>query len=203
MNRKWCVLLIFVYILCLTAIGCVDTPADVSYSVSGNGSEEAVPGSEKDFIDEQEKADAGEPASGSVISGADTAQAAGDEVELTGHGKKRIPYTGNQSTAVYIDSPSDLPDYSELKQYDDAYFEEHALVLVTETVNSGSVDVGILAVHIQNSIATVTLYHDIPQEGEYGTADMATWLLWAEVETGMECQWIVANPALASETVAY
>ena len=48
---------------------------------------------------------------------------------------------------------------------------------------------------------------DVPQtpgEGQVGTADMATWLLWTEVDTGLEdYQWTVANPALESQLSQY
>lgn len=112
-------------------------------------------------------------------------------------GKVRIPYSGNRSAVTYVTSASMLPDCEALEQYDDAYFESHALVLVTETVRSGSVNVGIRSVDVEGAEATVTLYHNMPPAAS-GTTDMATWLLWAEVAPGLDCQWTIANPTLGS-----
>lgn len=132
-----------------------------------------------------------------VIPGTDTANAAGEPVDIAAAGKVRITYTGNRSSVAYVTSASELPDCEELKQYDDAWFQEHALVLVVETVSSGSVDLGIAAVNVSDLVGTVKLYHEAPEDGTYQTSDMATWLLWAEVETGLDgCRWTVANPAM-------
>ena len=93
----------------------------------------------------------------------------------------------------------------ELSAYDDAFFKDHALVLVQESVSSGSVEVGIESVSLKaDHAAVVTLTHQGPGEGQVGTADMATWLLWTEVDTGLEdYQWTVANPALESQLSQY
>lgn len=92
-----------------------------------------------------------------------------------------------------------------MSAYDDAFFKDHALVLVQESVSSGSVEVGIESVSLKaDHTAVVTLTHQGPGEGQVGTADMATWLLWAEVDTGLEdYQWTVANPALESQLSQY
>lgn len=116
-------------------------------------------------------------------------------------GKVRIPYNGNRSSIVYVTSAASLPDYEGLKSYDDTYFQEHALVLIVETVNSGSIDVDILSVDMDDSTATVTLSHT--RSSSVGTADMATWLIWVEVDSGLDYQWTIANPALKSDAVAY
>ena len=126
----------------------------------------------------------------------------GTETPVAAEGKVRITYTGNRSSVRYITSTEALPDYPELEQFDDAYFAEHALVLVTETVNSGSVNVGIRSVNISGSTASVALYHEVPENGAT-TDDMAAWLLWAEVEPGLDCQWAVENPALPPDTVTH
>lgn len=55
----------------------------------------------------------------------------------------RLTYSGNVSSALYVTSAAQLPDYPELSAYDDAFFKDHALVLVQESVSSGSVEVGI------------------------------------------------------------
>lgn len=125
-----------------------------------------------------------------------------DRLLLKKQGKLRIKYTVNRSSVQYITSADRLPNYEELAQYDDAYFEKHALLLVVESVRSGSVDTGILSVSIEEDCGAVTLYHEMPQ-GAANTSDMATWLLWAEVEPGLECRWSVVNPALRSATAAY
>lgn len=202
MKRTCRILLLLACALCLAASGCGGAPASAPSSAAGSLPVESAPGPGQGALDG--RPEAGEPGIGVVTPGADTADAAGDEIELANQGKVRIPYTGNQSGAAYVVSAADLPDYPELKQYDDAYFEDHALVLVTESVNSGSIDVGILAVHLQDPFAAVTLYHEMPQGADYGTADMATWLLWAEVDAGLDgYSWRVENPALASGLSSY
>jgi hypothetical protein len=30
-------------------------------------------------------------------------------------------------------------------------------------------------------------------EGDVATTDMATWMLWAEVDKGLDCEWTLAN----------
>lgn len=117
----------------------------------------------------------------------------------------RLTYNGNVSSALYVTSAAQLPDYPELSAYDDAFFKGHALVLVQESVSSGSVEVGIESVSLKaDHAAVVTLTHQGPGEGQVGTADMATWLLWTEVDTGLEdYQWTVANPALESQLSQY
>ena len=60
-------------------------------------------------------------------------------------------------------------------------------MLVQESVSSGSVEVGIESVSLKaDHTAVVALTHQGPGEGQVGTADMATWLLWTEVDTGLE-----------------
>ena len=96
----------------------------------------------------------------------------------------RLTYNGNVSSALYVTSAAQLPDYPELSAYDDAFFKDHALVLVQESVSSGSVEVGIESVSLKDDhTAVVTLTHQGPGEEQVGTADMATWLLWTEVDT--------------------
>lgn len=120
-----------------------------------------------------------------------------ETVTLDGTGCVRIPYQGNVSSVRYVTSVEELPDNEALAAYDEAFFEAKALVVVKESVSSGSVQVGIAS--IENGV--VTLSHEMP--GDAGTADMATWLLWAEVEKDLDCSWSVANPALESDTVTH
>ena len=115
-------------------------------------------------------------------------------ISFTNPGTLRISYTTNRCSAQYITDPSQLPDYAEFSGYDAAFFKEHALLLVTDTVGSGSTQISIGSVVINGSTASVTLLRTTP--GDVGTADMATWLLWAEVPAGLDLTWEVANPVL-------
>ena len=116
---------------------------------------------------------------------------------IGGTGLVRVAYNGNVSSVRYITSRDQLPVNDALSAYDESYFETKALVVVLESVSSGSVKVGIES--IENGV--VTLSHEL--SGDVGTADMATWLLWAEVDQGFDYQWSVANPALKPNTSAY
>ena len=109
-------------------------------------------------------------------------------------GKLRITYTGSNSGVRYVTDPSQLPDYPELEGYDEAFFRDHSLLLVTETVTSGSINVEIQSIMVEDGMAVVTLDHKVPTG--VGTADMATWLLWVEVDAGLDLTWVLANPAL-------
>lgn len=121
----------------------------------------------------------------------------GESLTLGGTGCQRVDYTHNVSKVFYVTDVTQLPDYDALRKYDAAYFENKALLVVLESVGSGSMKVGIESV----SDGVVTLSHELP--GDVGTADMATWLLWAEVEQGLDYNWTVANPALESQGSQY
>ena len=105
---------------------------------------------------------------------------------------KRIPYTGNRSSVVYVTDPAQLPKDEAFAAYDGEFFAAHALVLVTDTVGSGSIRVGIEDIVIRGNVASVYVSRELP--GDAGTCDMATWYIWAEVEAGLDCRWTVANP---------
>lgn len=109
---------------------------------------------------------------------------------------KRIPYTGNKSSVVYVTEPAQLPKDDAFAGYDADFFRTRALVLVTDTVGSGSVQVGIEEIVIRGNVANVYVSREMP--GDIGTADMATWYIWAEVEAGLTCRWAVANPVYNS-----
>ncbi|MBQ8236724.1 MAG: hypothetical protein IJZ39_01045 [Oscillospiraceae bacterium] len=121
-------------------------------------------------------------------------QETGNGIDLGATGCVRVAYNGAISSVRYITSVEQLPDHEALAAYDEAYFADKALIVVYETVGSGSVRVGIES--IENGV--VTLSHELP--GDAGTADMATWLLWAEVDTGLDDTWSVANPAVEPNT---
>lgn len=123
------------------------------------------------------------------------------DIVIAATGKLRMTYSGNVSSVRYITDPSQLPDHEELKGYDEAYFREHALILVMETVTSGTVQVDISGVTVEDGTAAVQLSHEA--QGDLGTTVMTTWLLWAEVEAGLDYKWTVENPAVKSEAERY
>lgn len=114
-------------------------------------------------------------------------------------GRARLAYTGNTSSVRYVTSPDHLPDVEGLEGYDEAYFQNKALLLVTESVPSGSMVVDIESIIIDDGTAVITLSHQM--QGDAGTTDMATWLVWAEVDAGMNYTWTIANPMLKTEAV--
>lgn len=124
----------------------------------------------------------------------------GEALTIYAQGQTRITYTGNKNYVQYITSSASLDGYGidALKRYDDTFFEKKALVLVCETVTSGSIRVSIDQILQQDTGMTVVLSRKMP--GDAGTADMATWLIWAEVDLGWEgFSWILHNPMLQSE----
>lgn len=121
----------------------------------------------------------------------------GEPVEFGATGAVRITYSVNISSVRYVTSAEQLPDNEALAQYDDAYFETGALVLVMETVSSAAVQVGISAITATETAAWVTLSHEA--QSDVTIPAMTTWLAWAEVEQGLDYQWSVENPALESE----
>lgn len=104
----------------------------------------------------------------------------------------RITYSGAKSNVVYVTSPAQLPKHEAFSAYDAAFFRDRALVLVTDTVGSGSVRVGIDRITVSGNTAYVTVSREL--HGDVGTGDMATWYIWAEVEAGLTCRWEVFNP---------
>ena len=135
-----------------------------------------------------------QPDFGDVVIGDDTP---GDPVEV--QGKERLTYEGVESAVRYVTSPDRLPDCEALEKYDEAYFADHALILVTQSVSSGSVEVSIKAIQETETGCGVVLPYGGPGKDQAGTADMATWLLWAQTEQGLEGTWEIVNPALTPE----
>jgi len=111
----------------------------------------------------------------------------GKSLSLRNPGKVRIGYQGNRRSVHYITSVEDLPDEEALASYDAAFFEDHALLVVVETVSSGSIRLELGSVLVSGDSAMVKL--DREMSGDVGTADMATWLLWAEVDRGLDYEW--------------
>ena len=118
--------------------------------------------------------------------------------ETSATGAQRIEYKQNASSVRYITRVEDLPAYEALDGYRNAeYFETKALLVVVDTITSGSVKVAIDSV----GNGTVTLRKEM--SGDAGTADMATWLLWAEVDRGLAESWTVTNPGVQNNLSKY
>lgn len=125
----------------------------------------------------------------------------GDEIPFANPGKTRIAYTGPRSFVMYVTSVEKLPDQEALKDYDEAFFAEHALLVVVETVTSGSVQLELGSIYREGDIAMVKLNRTMP--GEVGTSDMATWLLWAEVSRDLDCSWFLDSGAKEPQSSKY
>lgn len=132
---------------------------------------------------------------------ADDAKTQAGKLAFTNPGKARITYTGNVTDIQYITSVDQLPDEEALADYDEAFFEKHALLIVVETVSSGSVQLELGGIHVEGEFATVSLKRTM--EGEIGTTDMATWMLWAEVEKGLEYTWQIQDREQSPEGEKY
>lgn len=119
------------------------------------------------------------------------------EIAILKTGKVNIPYTINVSNVRYVTSVDMLPTHDEFAQFDATFFEKYAVVVVTETVNSGSLEVAIESITVEKGVAQVKLSHR--PGGALGSGVKTAWLLWAQVEQGLEYTWEVANPALESD----
>lgn len=125
----------------------------------------------------------------------------GEELAFRNPGKVRIDYTGSRSYVRYITSVDQLPDEEALKGYDEAFFEKSALVIVVETVGSGSVRLDMESIRVSDGVASVTLSRTMP--GEEGTDDMATWLLWAEVDKDLDFEWVLEGGSNQTQDEKY
>lgn len=128
-------------------------------------------------------------------------QISGDGLWFQNPGKTRLTYTGNRSYVRYITSFEDLPEEAAQAGYDPEFFENYALLVVVETVNSGSVQLEIESIHVSDNVASVNLKRTM--SGDVGTADMATWMLWVEVEKGLTCQWTLPGATQQPEHSKY
>ena len=115
----------------------------------------------------------------------------GEELPFENAGKVRLTYEGNRSYVLYVTSVDQLPKEGSWTGYDESYFETKALLIVVETLNSGSVQVDLEAIRVNGDTAGVHISRTMA--GEVGTTDMATWMLWAEVEAGLDLNWVLAN----------
>lgn len=114
-----------------------------------------------------------------------------DQLAFEKWGMVRIPYSGSYNSIRYITDASQLPNQKELAEYDDAYFRQKALVLIVQTVSSGSLRLTVQSIDVEDGVAAVSLSKHFP--GADGTCDMATWLLWIEVDADLDYQWILAG----------
>lgn len=116
-------------------------------------------------------------------------------VTLEGSDKLRITYqqgAGNSVTCVSsVDELNRFGLYGsdKLAAYDNNFFDSKALVLVKYTVNSGSTQ---LSLDSATQVSNMVSVHVDAQSSGMGTSDMASWLLWAEVDKSLsDCQWVL------------
>ena len=112
-------------------------------------------------------------------------------ISFANAGKVKIPYDGKPGYVLYVTSPEQLPEHESLAAFDEIFFRTHAIVLVVETVNSGSIQLEIESIVLEDGVATVNLAREL--KGEVGTSDMATWMIWAVVPAGLDCQWALGG----------
>jgi hypothetical protein len=125
----------------------------------------------------------------------------GDELPFSNAGKVRLGYEGNRSYVRYVTSVDQLPAEGSWTGYDESYFETKALLIVVETLGSGSVELELEAIRVSDGKASIVIGRTM--SGEVGTADMATWMLWAEVDKGLEYEWTLANATQLPEGEKY
>jgi hypothetical protein len=125
----------------------------------------------------------------------------GDELPFENASKVRLNYEGNRSYVRYVTSVQDLPKEGSWTGYDESYFETKALLIVVETLNSGSVQVDMESILVNGNTAGISIKRTM--SGDVGTADMATWMLWAEVEKGLEYEWTLVNASQLPEGEKY
>lgn len=192
--------------LVLACVGCLLSGCASASPTAEKPWKEEEPGIESDGsgADEEpaEENDGQKPGVLGPETGNETFPVEPEELSMVEQGSFRLTYDGNQSSVVYVTKAKQLENYiqqgaEELARYDDAYFAEKALVLVVDTVKSGSVKVQIASITVTEEEALVTLSRQSPQ---YGTDDMATWLLWCEAKQGLsQLTWSVTNPACDSQ----
>lgn len=143
----------------------------------------------------------------SGFAGGGTGAVGNDTVTLESPQKLRITYQqGTPNSITCVSSAEQLKAYGlygseTLAAYDDSFFDSKALVLVKYTVNSGSTQLSLGSATQVNDMVSV---HLDAQSSGMGTADMATWLLWAEVDKSLSgCQWVLDSPGNATTGVTH
>lgn len=125
----------------------------------------------------------------------------GDSIAFANPGKARIAYTGMRSSVQYITSVEQLPDEEWFKDYDEEFFKTGALLVVVETVSSGSVQLEIESIRVSGDTASVQVKRTL--SGDVGTTDMATWMLWVEVSNELDYDWVLPNSTNLPEGEKY
>lgn len=191
MKRVWRFLLVCVCSVCLVLTGC-------QASGRGDATNDALGGQTQPSTATTVGTQSTQPTAVVTLPDHDLGiQNGKSDLTIGKTGKVRLEYSGVRSSVRYITSPEQIAQYDALGEYDEEFFREHALILVMETVTTGSTDVGISGVRLDGGVAAVTLSHGFSNDA--ATTVMTTWLLWAEVESGLEYQWVIANPAVASD----
>lgn len=125
-------------------------------------------------------------------------------IKFSDGGIARITYDYNRSEAKVITNIQDLSPYNEIKElvkYDEDYFNTSSLLLIAQTTNSGSIGVSVEAIAAIDKVLKIKLGYTVP---EIGTADMATWLLWVELDKNYdEFLGEIINPATKPGLSAY
>lgn len=118
---------------------------------------------------------------------------------LDNQGSKKIVYSGQESSIVCAGDRKSMVNFAgsdagELKNYTDEYFEGKALLMARISVRSGSDRPSFKSVMFKEGRALVTLKYYAPK---IGTCDMATYLIWAEMDRKYAgYDWEISNPAL-------
>ena len=104
----------------------------------------------------------------------------------------RLPYNANAGGVQYVTSADKLPAYDALEKYDDAYFESKGLLLISVNTATSTVKLSITSISVADNQAAVLLNYAV--SGDAVTSDMTTWLLWAEVDAGLDAlQWSIVG----------
>lgn len=121
----------------------------------------------------------------------------GLKIAFTELGNINLTHSVNVSYAVYVTRAEDVPNYAQFSEFDEAWFENHALLLIYESVASRNVQVSVESILKDGETARITLAHET--DASAGAALKVTKLVWLEVEQGLQFSWIIENPALPSE----
>lgn len=116
-------------------------------------------------------------------------------------GSCTVTYSVDISQVKYITSADGLPNYEELAEYDDAWFTDHAMLVIMQTVGSGNTVVKLESIEQEDGVASITL--EYASGGALGNANTTTWMLWVAVERDLDYTWQIANPAVESDAPSY
>lgn len=178
MNKHLLAALLLSAALCIAATGCTTSKQE-----------------ENDMPLTSPTAAVSQKPSQSGFAGGGTGTVGSQTVALNSPQKLRITYQqGVPNSVTCVSSVEQLNAYGlygseKLADYDEDFFQDSALVLVKYTVNSGSTQ---LSLGSATQVSNMVSVHIDAQPSGIGTSDMATWLLWAEVDKSLSsCQWIL------------